>query len=87
MPERAEYSRAMIYPAFEAREVSGGVLLKDRKLMELWKWAADEGQIEAVKYGGKNYAVIKDEDLVDKLQAFAPDIKRYSYDEETKRLR
>jgi hypothetical protein len=77
----------MIYPAFEAREVTGEVLLKDRTLMELWKWASDEGQVQAVQLGGDNYAVVKDEDLAAKLQAFAPGLKRYAYDETSQELR
>jgi hypothetical protein len=77
----------MIYPAFEAREVTGEALLKDRELMELWKWASNEGHILAVQSGGKNYAVVKDEDLASRLMAFSPSLKRYSFDEATGELR
>lgn len=77
----------MTYPAFEAREVTGEVLLKDRTLMELWKWASDEGQVQAVEVGGRHYTVVKDEDLAAKVQAFAPGLKRYAYDETTRELR
>ncbi len=72
----------MIYPAFETREVTGEVLLKDRSLMELWKWAAREGNIEAVRIGGENYAVVKDDDLAKRLQAASKTVKVYRYDEE-----
>lgn len=75
----------MIYPAFETREVTGEVLLKDRSLMELWKWAAKEGNIEAVRVGGENYAVVKDDDLAERLQADGK-VKCYRYDEEKKAL-
>lgn len=76
----------MIYPAFDAREVTGEVLLKDRAMMELWKWASSEGQVEAVRVGGENYAVVKDEDLVAKLLAYAPQLKRYRYDADQQSL-
>lgn len=71
----------MNFPAFEAKEITGEVLLKDRSLMELWKWASDEGQVQAVSVKGKNYAVVKDEDLVARIRSVAPGIKEYRYDE------
>ncbi len=76
----------MIYPAFEAGELTGNILLKDRNLMELWKWAADEGQIQAIKVRGKNYAVVKDPDLAAKISAASLAIKQYRYDDEKEQL-
>jgi hypothetical protein len=73
----------MNYPAFEAKEITGEALLKDRSLMELWKWASDEGQVQAVSVKGKNYAVVKDKDLVARIRSVAPSIQEYRFDEET----
>ncbi len=59
----------MIHPAFEARDLTGTVLLKNKDLMELWKWASNEGLVQAVRVDGANYAVVKDEDLAERLGA------------------
>jgi hypothetical protein len=80
------YHEPMTYPAYDAREVTGSVLLLDRELMALWKWASDEGHIEAVTVAGKNYAVVKDEDLVQRIREAAADLKEYRYDEEAKAI-
>ena len=74
----------MVYPAFDAKEVTGNVLLKNPSLMELWKWAADEGKVQALSVKGKNYAVVKDEDLAEQIGAAGVPI--YRYDDETKSL-
>ena len=76
----------MTYPAFDAREVTAQALLKDRSLMELWKWASDEGNVQAVNVNGKNYAVVKDEDLVERIQVVAKGLKQYRYDDEAHAL-
>ncbi|HEX7022491.1 MAG TPA: hypothetical protein VF171_06515 [Trueperaceae bacterium] len=76
----------MIYTAFDPKEVTGEVLLKDRQLMELWKWAADDGQIEAVSIGGKNYVVVKDDDLVRRISEAAGQLQHHQYDEEARAL-
>ncbi len=68
----------MIYPAFEARALTAE--LQDRRLMELWKWAANEGQVQAVSLGGKNYAVVKDDDLAARLRACG--LREYRYDDD-----
>ena len=70
----------MSYAAFEAREVTGSALLKDRQLLELWKWAAKEGLIDAITSGGRNYVVVKDDDLVERIRAAAPALIEYRYD-------
>jgi hypothetical protein len=80
------YHEPMTYAAYDAREVTGSVLLLDRELMALWKWASDEGRIEAVTVAGKNYAVVKDEDLVQRIREAAADLKEYRYDEEAKAI-
>ena len=74
----------MIYPAFDAKEVTGSVLLKNPSLMELWKWAADEGHVQAVSVEGKNYAVVKDEDLAERIRAAG--VSAHDYDDEAKGL-
>ena len=74
----------MVYPAFDAKEVTGDVLLKDPSLMELWKWAADEGMVQAVSVKGKNYAVVKDEDLAERIRSAG--VSARGYDGEAKRL-
>lgn len=76
----------MIYPAYDAKEVTAQALLKDRSLMELWKWASDEGAVQAVSVNGRNYTVIKDEDLVARLRQTAPKLKEYRFDDGTKEL-
>ena len=73
----------MIYPAFEAK-VTGSVLLKNPSLMELWKWAADEGKVQAVSVEGRNYAVVKDEDLAERIKAAG--LSPLRYDGEAKRF-
>ena len=74
----------MIYPAFDAKEVTGSVLLKNPSLMELWKWAADEGKVQAVSVQGKNYAVVKDEDLAARIRAAG--VAALEYDDEAEAL-
>ena len=76
----------MIYPAYDAKEVTAQALLKDRRLMELWKWASDEGAVQAVSVKGQNYAVVKDEDLVTRLRKRAPKLEEHRYDDEAKEL-
>ena len=71
----------MIYPAFEARDVTGTVLLKNKDLMELWKWASNEGLVQAVRVGGVNYAVVKDEDLAARLGT-VKGLTAYRFDDE-----
>ena len=78
------YTHLMIYPAFEAKEVTGSVLLRNPSLMEMWKWAADEGKVQAVSIEGKNYAVVKDEDLAGRIRAAG--LSALRYDDEVKRL-
>lgn len=72
----------MIYPAYDAKEITGTVLLKNRKLMELWKWASDEGRVKAVSVGGKNYAVVMDDDLAQHIAEAAPGLEHQRYDDE-----
>ena len=74
----------MVYPAFDAKEVTGNVLLKDPGLMELWKWAAVDGMVQAVSVKGKNYAVVKDEDLAERIRAAG--VPPYRYDDRVKSL-
>ena len=74
----------MVYPAFEAKEVTGSVLLRNPSLMEMWKWAADEGKVQAVSVKGKNYAVVKDEDLAERIRATG--LSALRYDDKAKRL-
>ena len=81
---RLSVDYAVVYPAFDAKEVTGNVLLKNPGLMELWKWAADEGMVQAVSVKGKNYAVVKDEDLAERIQAAG--VAALQYNDETKGL-
>ncbi len=74
----------MVYPAFDAKEVTGNVLLKNPSVMELWKWAANEGKVQALSVKGKNYVVVKDEGLAEQISAAG--VYTYQYDDEVKRL-
>lgn len=80
----ARNENAVIYPAFDAREVTGRALLKDPSLMELWKWASNEGKVQAVSASGTNYVAVKDEDLAARLVALGVRARRY--DSEAQRL-
>ncbi len=75
------------YPAFDAKDVTGMALLKDRSLMEVWKWASNEGHVQAVSLKGKNYVVIKDDDLAERVRRAAPKLKEHRYDPDEQTLR
>ncbi|MDZ7705641.1 MAG: hypothetical protein U5L04_14295 [Trueperaceae bacterium] len=76
----------MTYPAFDAKELTGMALLKDRSLMEVWKWASNEGEVQAVSLGGTNYVIVKDDDLAQRVREVAPKLREYRYDPDRQAL-
>lgn len=77
----------MTYPAFDAREVTGEVLLVEPEVMAAWKAASQRGEVLAVTVAGRNYAVVKDPALVEAIRQAAPQLATYRYDDATATLR
>jgi hypothetical protein len=75
----------MTYPAFEAREITGTVLLRDPALMARWKDAATRDEIVAVSINGVNYSVVKNADLVQAINLrYGSGLSRFEYDDSAK---
>ncbi|MBS3934421.1 MAG: hypothetical protein KGZ35_08695 [Truepera sp.] len=73
----------MTYPAFEARDLTGAVLLKEAALMKDWRAASQRGDVLAVTVQGINYVVVKDAALVEAIKRAAPQLTAYRYDPAT----
>ncbi|MBS3967769.1 MAG: hypothetical protein KGZ60_10995 [Truepera sp.] len=58
----------MTYPAFEARDLIGAVLLKDAALLKDWRAASQRGDVLAVTVQG---IVVKDAALVEAIKRAA----------------
>ena len=75
----------MTHTAFEAREITGTVLLRDPNLMTRWKDAATREEIMAVSVDGVNYSVVKDAELVRMINLrYGSGLTRYEYDDTTR---
>lgn len=69
--------------AFEARELTGTVLLPRPDLMRRWREASEAGLVVAVTQDQRNYALVKDVDLfADLREAGGADLKAYAVDDQ-----
>ena len=59
------------------------VLVRNRDLMRIYKEAAREERIQAVAAGARNYVVIHDPEVAQRLQELAPELPSFAYDPET----
>ena len=67
--------------AFEARELTGTILLKRPDLMRRWREASEAGLIVAVTQERRNYALVKDSELFADLRGAAgAELKAYPVD-------
>ena len=76
----------MTHPAFAVKELSD-LLLHDHELMRRWKAASASGQIEAVSVEGQNFAVVRDQALVEFMREHHGQIRAYLFDESTRTVR
>lgn len=72
----------MKYPAYESRELTGTVLLRDQELMVKWKQAADDESILARSINGVNYSIVRDPALAGEIAAlYGPELNTFAYDD------
>ncbi|HEX2864429.1 MAG TPA: hypothetical protein VHN99_07650 [Deinococcales bacterium] len=73
----------MTYDAYEARELTGTVLLRDPDLMARWKDASAREAVLARTINGTNYAVLTDPDLAAEIRRLhGGELSLYSFDDE-----
>lgn len=53
--------------AFESKALAS-VLTSNRELMDLYKEAADDGRIEAVRSGNSNYTLVRDDEVARRIR-------------------
>lgn len=72
----------MRYPAYESRELTGTILLRDQELMVKWKQAADGDGILARTINGVNYSVVRDPALAAEIeQMYGASLNSFAYDD------
>lgn len=74
----------MRHPAFESRELTGTILLRDQELMVKWKQAADDDRILARSINGVNYSIVRDPALAAEIDAmYGASLNTFAYDDAT----
>ncbi len=72
--------------AFLARPVAD-LLVDDRELLAVYKQASREDRLVPVTWRGKNYVVVKDVALFDRILESGPGLKHYGFDPATRSVR
>jgi hypothetical protein len=82
MNRESESERAR---AFEARPLAR-ILTGDRALMELYKAAAQRELVRPEQAQGRNYVIVSDAAVLDKIAAAAPQLRSYAVDPKTQKI-